>query len=565
MILPILILSQRQELPGSLFCLPCINYICKKNILKRFPKIYLALITAVLLIVAWPPFTFNFLAFVALVPMLYLWQLPMKNRVFWGYSFLCVLIWNIGVTYWLVNATWVGGIASYLFNTLCMSLPWLWSYKVRKRFGITIGYVALLISNLSLEWLHHNWEINWPWLSLGNIFANKLNWVQWYEFTGIAGGTLWIWLVNILCIEAIIIRGEHAQRNKQFANIFFALLIIFFPIYISGKLYLPYKNTANTPNMVVVQPNIDSYNEKFVPELMQYNLHKIMTLSAGKIDNETAVVLWPETAVPIYVNENSKYSNNQYDTIFKFIDANPNIQLLTGINSYNYLSNDAEKQQFTRVDKRNGLLYNEYNTAAYLDVNDSMYLYHKSKLVPGVEHMPYKKYLGFLDFLLADWGGGGMYGMQKERTVFKSLTSPYKMAPIICYESVFGEYVTAYVRNGANVLGVITNDSWWGNTAGHKQLLMYAALRAVETRRYIARSANTGISCFIDYNGAIHEPLAYNTKGAAKMAIPTNDEITFYVKYGDYIYIMAVAMFLLLFVINIVMKYLIKTPNIHAV
>jgi len=122
------------------------------------------------------------------------------------------------------------------------------------------------------------------------------------------------------------------------------------------------------------------------------------------------------------------------------------------------------------------------------------------------------------------------------------------LAPIICYESIYGEYINSYVAKGANVLAVITNDGWWGNTPGHKQHLAYARLRAIETRRWVVRSANTGISAVINNYGEIKEQKPWNTAAVIKYLIPVKNELTFYVKYGDYIFKMSFfASILLLF------------------
>ena len=124
---------------------------------------------------------------------------------------------------------------------------------------------------------------------------------------------------------------------------------------------------------------------------------------------------------------------------------------------------------------------------------------------------------------------------QKNRTVFTHSVEGSKIAPIICYESIYGEYVTEYARNGAQFFSILTNDAWWGNTQGHKQLLSYARLRAIENRRAIARSANTGISTFIDAQGQIDTSLDYEEQGALKGLVGLNSKLTFYSKHGDYI------------------------------
>jgi apolipoprotein N-acyltransferase len=141
-------------------------------------------------------------------------------------------------------------------------------------------------------------------------------------------------------------------------------------------------------------------------------------------------------------------------------------------------------------------------------------------------------------FVINLGGTSGGLGKDKEPSNFTDVNK-VQYAPVICYESVFGEYVTDYVKKGANVICIITNDAWWGNTAGYKQHFEYAKLRAIENRRYVARSANTGISGFIDDEGKTIQKTKWNEEIAINGKVKVNYEITFYTKYGDCIAYMA--------------------------
>ena len=179
------------------------------------------------------------------------------------------------------------------------------------------------------------------------------------------------------------------------------------------------------------------------------------------------------------------------------------------------------------------MFYEILNAALQIEIgNDDVQLYRKSKLVPGPEILPYRRIFFFLKPLIDKLEGttAGV-GTQPERSVMSSDAG--KVAPAICYESVFGEYVTGYIRKGAQAIFIMTNDGWWDNTAGHRQHLHFASLRAIETRRAIARSANTGISAFINQRGDILQHTRYNEPVAIKGAIRFNDAVTFYVLWGD--------------------------------
>jgi apolipoprotein N-acyltransferase len=155
--------------------------------------------------------------------------------------------------------------------------------------------------------------------------------------------------------------------------------------------------------------------------------------------------------------------------------------------------------------------------------------------VVGVEKMPFAKYLGFLgDFVINIGGTTNSLGSQKEPLNFIS-KDKLQVAPVICYESVFGEFVTKYIQKGAGLIFIITNDGWWKNTPGYHQHLSFARLRAIETRRSIARCANTGISCFINQRGDISQATEWWKPAVIKSTINANDKITIFVRFGDYI------------------------------
>ena len=183
---------------------------------------------------------------------------------------------------------------------------------------------------------------------------------------------------------------------------------------------------------------------------------------------------------------------------------------------------------------RKGLWIEYYNSALGEQYNQRPQVYHKSKLVVGVENLPMKSMLKpLLGDLMLDLGGTIASRMtQSKRSIFNHSELKEKAAPIICWESIFGEFVTGYVKEGATFLAVISNDAWWGESPGHKQLLSYTRLRAIETRRDIARSANTGISCIIDARGEILKQTLYNTKTVLIGNISSRNKMTFYVRFG---------------------------------
>jgi apolipoprotein N-acyltransferase len=207
--------------------------------------------------------------------------------------------------------------------------------------------------------------------------------------------------------------------------------------------------------------------------------------------------------------------------------------VLTGAETYKLYNNQATST--ATYDPQGKVYFDNFNSAVNIENSAEVQFYHKSKLVPGAEAMPFGSALSFLKPVFDHLGGAtGAYGSQKEPNVFYS-QSGIGVSPAICYDSIWGEWVAASVKKGSQFIAVITNDGWWGNTSGKDQHLDYAKLRAIETRRWVCQSANTGISAFINQRGDIVQQTKWWVRTAIKQDINLNSEITFYVMYGDYI------------------------------
>jgi apolipoprotein N-acyltransferase len=497
--------------------------------------VLLAVISGVLLWGCWPTSPLTFLVFVAWVPLLWLEARSTRLLRFWGLTYLTLLIWNAATTWWVGNTTVpVSGVLANVLNALIMTVPWIGYWKTKRRFGQTAGYISLVAYWLTFEYVHLNWELSWPWLTLGNVFAGTPRWVQWYEWTGASGGTVWVWAVNILIYMAL----RHKQVWKTAALVLFLPLLVSLAIraYRSDLRVLP----KDGPDIVVVQPNIDPYNEKFQNGTEAQQLGELISLSESQVDSATDLVIWPETAIPYETNEDHFAKAPFMATLRAFLLRHPGICLVTGLEGYRQLPADTSTPAM-RYDSASGRYFEEYNTALQTDAAGRTEFHHKGKFVPGVEIVPYSWLFGFLEKYAINMGGAsGTYG-GGDRLVFSPTTNGYRVGPIICYESIYGAYVTGYVRGGANVLAIITNDAWWGDTQGYRQHEQYARLRAIENRRWIARSANTGISCFIDPLGKVYQAQPYATTAVIKMHIPPETTMTLFARLGDWLSILALA------------------------
>jgi apolipoprotein N-acyltransferase len=530
----------------------------KSIALPRFRNIYLALAAGILLFAAWPVSPLTFLIFLAFTPLLWLETRVKSRKHFFWLVYLAMFIWNISTTWWIWNASPPGAIAAFLANSFLMCFPWLGYKVVRKHMGEWTSYSMLVAFWMAFEYLHlHDWGLSWPWLTLGNVFATQPGMVQWYEFTGTSGGTFWVLASNILVFAAF---REYGRRGRSAAYFFLLggwLILLFAPAFYRGKEL----TGGELKTVVVVQPNIDPY-EKISDEVgsFEMQLNRLITLSESKADSNTALFIWPETA--LYSNsrieETTLHENFFLEPLWGFLRRHPGSSLFTGIESFRRFDTATKYSE-----EYNGEHYESYNGSVVMDSVGAKGFYHKSMLVPGVETLPW--FLRFIDKWFEKFGGTTAgYARQDDRTVLNARQG-IRIAPAICYESVYGEFMSRYIRKGANLICVITNDGWWGNTPGHKQHMNYARLRAIETRTWLARSANTGISCFISPSGQVFQALPWDEKGAIRMEIPINENSKpgFYVRYGDVLslFMSVLAAGYILLTLFIVIKKKIRVPG----
>lgn len=507
----------------------------------------LSCVAGLLLVAAWPVSPLTPLIFIAWIPVFFLAEKEKKRSGFFWYSYLAMLIWNAGTTWWIWNSTGPGAVGAIVANSFLMCLPLMGYYILKTNYGRRTGWLALTGFWLSFEYIHLNWQLSWPWLTLGNVFATHTGWIQWYEYTGVSGGSLWVLLANI-SIYAFL---QEKNKGAKYKHAILASIILFLPVVLSLMVKPTTTPLSATQNVVIVQPNIDPYSEKFDVAATASQVQKLLTLTETAIDANTRLVVWPETALPVAVWQDKVMESPYYKPVFDFANRHPDVTIETGIETIkNY---GAEKATNTaRKDGSSGNYYDVFNAAISIKANQPLQFYNKSKLVPGVETLP--DFLLWLGAIFEKFGGtAGGYGHDKEATAFKEPGNPYKTAPIICYESIYGDYVTSYIRKGANLLTIMTNDGWWGNTAGHKQHLQYARLRAVETRKWVARSANTGISAVISSTGDIVETRKWNEAATIRFAIPANEGETFYVKNGSLIFRLAIFLMIVLLGYHFVM------------
>lgn len=533
--------------------------------MKKYHLLLLSLLFGVLMVLSWPARGFAFLALFAWVPLFFIENYIRENKDdFRRFSiFIYVLpgflIWNVFTTYWLYNSTPEGSFMALGLNSLLMAFVFTIAHVAgRKLYSGYQGYLLLIMLWISFEYLHLHWDISWPWLNLGNVFSATPWAVQWYEYTGAFGGTFYVLLTNVLLFLAF----KNYLKFRKFVRPVMVNVILVFVLnagllVTSVVIYKNYKDQGEAHEVVLVQPNLDPYTE-------QYEVHprevvgKITELADKKVTPATELVAAPESAI----QENIWHERMDHSLSMMLLNKyvwKKNLSMIVGASTFSMINDTVNLPLSAR--KAAGFYYNAHNTAIMVDTANRPQLYHKSKLVAGVEQMPFKKILNFLPIedLALDLGGTiGTLGKSDRREVFYSPDSSLKAAPVICYESVYGEFVGRYINNGANVIIIITNDGWWGNTAGHRQHLAFASLRAIETRKNIARSANTGITAFVNQRGDILQATEYWTEDVIRGNVYTNEEKTFYTRSGDYIARISVFGSILLLLISVSMSIIRK-------
>jgi apolipoprotein N-acyltransferase len=510
----------------------------------------LSLISAVLLSLSWPTYGIPFFIFFAFVPLLMMEheiskfsKIKRKPLAVFGLSYLAFLIWNIVTTGWLYNALNPDGshslmavIFPVLFNSAIMSITFLIYHKYKNAAGTYFGLVFFIVIWMAMEKLTLTWEFSWPWLNLGNAFADYPKIIQWYDTFGATGGSFWILLINVFAFYTLRIWEAGRKPKHLFKNLAILCAIIFVPIIISFVKYEQFnEKPIGSVNVILLQPKLDPYNEKYTKDSIQilYDLLRIAEVKPGaKVD----YFIGPETSLPGSgsISENGFQSSLILNTVKDFLKEQPNSIFVTGISSHKFYPNEESKTE-TAYQTPQGFYVDSFNSAVQIMPDKNVEVYHKGKLVPGVEMFPYIHYLKpILGNAMIDLGGTtASLGMDKIRKVFVNPYNKGKLAPIVCYESIYGDYVTQYVRNGANFLTIMSNDSWWGNTQGHKQLMAYARLRAIENHREVARSGNSGISAHINARGDVLEDTLYGDQTALPATIQLYNNLSFYSRTGD--------------------------------
>ena len=489
----------------------------------------------------------GFLSLVALVPLLCAERIATmvgKKRFFWWY-FAAFLAFNLATTWWVCKATVGGGLFASFYSALFMSAIFAVFRVARKRFSGIVPYILLAASWIAWERFNlTHAQLSWPWLILGNAFGRSVSLVQWYEITGALGGSLWVWLSNIAVFSLLVSLSDGRwwrwNSKARVAAIVSTVLVTLGPAIASEIRFATYeeRSDAGTLDVVLAQSNFDPWHKLHYTPQSEQNAQVIglfeKHLHSRENSDSLLLMLIPESfSSDIWLNDPEAAPT--WRSFSALVASQANANLIFGASTHEAFRRASAPSPLARQMK-DGTWYQSYNTAFITD--GAAYSDHrnKCKLVVGAESTPYPKIFAPIDDML-----GGLMGRcvpDRQARCFEIRgrgedDRRLRTGVAICYESIYPELCKQYVDDGAQMLSVITNDGWWGDTPGYRQHFSYSRLRAIELRRDVARCANTGISGFINQRGDVLSQSGWWVPDVLESKVNLSSEKTFFATYGD--------------------------------
>ncbi len=483
----------------------------------------ISITAGILLGLSFPPVNLSFLSFPAFVLLFILLEKCNGYKQVAYYSYAGFLVWNLTTTYWLMMASVVAGVAAILANSVLMTIPLCLALYSNRKFSSPI-LIALLQTSawVGYEFLHHNWDLAWPWLAIGNAWSNQISLIQFISVTGHLGITFWVVFTSALAVQAFKLR---TKRLSVFTISSLLILPVASLIYFGAT--TPIDNDSDPVEVTVIQPNHDSYENYGGMSGISEVLDSLYSITNKIRTEETELIVWPENAIDQAMRIGGYVSSRIADSSKAW---NTNLLVGTGLT----LTYEQDNLPVTYRTSRNGVPYNIFNSTLFSDQEGNLSYYNKANLVPIVERTPFLDFFNKIDvFDLVDWGGIPNYGKgtSPDMMTNKAFSTP----GLVCYDSVYPGWIRTFVNNGADFITIITNDGWWGNSSGHHQHFAYARLRAIEFDRWVVRSANNGTSGIIRPDGTIEQKTDYWVRTGFNSSIPKRSTKTIYTRFGDWL------------------------------
>ncbi len=543
---------------------------------KLSTKLFFATISGVLLALSFPPNPLPFLAFVGLVPLLYIlhrYDLSITHR--YVIIYVTFFVYHTGSLWWI--SSWsrdtdifllISGLALDFLHPFFFFFPFLFYFWLAAKIGKTRSLLIFPLIFVWFEWMHSLGDIGFPWLTLGNTQILNLYWIQFIDITGIWGASFIILYINIftvLLLSDYIESGTKQihqfilqSRKAPFYIILVSLLFIlpFFYSFFALQKYDYQSNLLKNKNIniAVIQPNINPWKKWEASAVHQLEILLKTSDSMLATDPRINLFVFPETAIPMLYNE---FNTLQDISVLQNWCNQRNVSILTGFSEFYFIpKNEIPPPTSKQLSSDPQQFYKTFNSSILISPNfnyrpgDKVKSYCKSKLTPFGEQIPFQEAFPLLSKFalwsvgISSWNIGE--GADILETNIKNLS--VRIGNIICIESIYPNFVRDFVGANANIFTVITNDGWYDHTVGPRQHYLLACIRAIENRKYIARSANTGVTGFISPLGISLKEVPQYTATGTNLLLPLLDEVTIYSKYGDWLPLFS---FLIFFIISI--------------
>jgi apolipoprotein N-acyltransferase len=477
----------------------------------------LCIISGLFLGLSFPPIPFpaTLLIFVGLIPYFFVLEKKEKlvdiNRA----TYLTAFIFNLITIYWV--GSWqsetdpflmIAGAVLLFFNPILFLIPSTLFYLAQKIFNKKIAFYLLPFFWVTYEYLYMITDASFPWLTLSNGLPYFLTFIQIADIIGSLGLSLLVVLINLFIFQ--ILKEVLSYREKKDRSIkkllftsTFTFILILFPIIYGVVTISNFKLPEKKIKVGLIQPNINPW-EKWNPGGLWNMANIYFDLSVKAVEKKAEILFWPETAFPIYLLDGSH--QDLVDSIYNFINHN-HVYLITGMPDFKFYGNKNAPPD-SKYNKLNDYYYTIYNGILFFSPESKRVgHYGKMKLVPFGERVPFVDALPFLGDLIkwqvgiSGWNKGRdtvVFRLLPLKNIHSEIRDTIKINSLVCFESVYPAFVAQFVQKGAQLISVVTNDSWYGNSSGPYQHKEIAVLRAVENRRTVVRAANGGISCIID-------------------------------------------------------------------
>ena len=546
--------------------------------MKTYKYYLLACLSGILLALSYPPFPLSYLAFIGFVPLLFVIDQKPKRTFFILY--LPFFIYNLLANWWI--GSWqkdsdtflmISGVLYCLVHPFFFMIPMLIYQTIRKRYSGNFGLLSFPFVWIAFEWAHSFGDLSFPWLNIGYTQIYNNDWIQFIDITGIYGASFLIVLCNVLFFIVILkIRSANkiSLRTLVYSKPILNLLIFIAAIFTVPNIYGIYTNKIYDHNklmsenskikIALIQPNINPWKKWETNVWNQLDIHKEIQDSLFKIHNDINLCIWSETTIHYISSEIN--SEHNFSEIYNWLNLG-NTSLLSGfadIHKFPATEKGDATSRYFPLDS--SYKYISYNSALLITPNKNeqgfeYQIYHKMKLTPFSERLPYPEVLSSV-LSWVEWGVGisswSLGNSQKTlNTIFEKDT--VRIASIICIESIYPNFVRKFSDLGANIFVVITNDGWYDNTPGPLQHYLIACCRAIESKKYLARCANTGISGFIKPNGETLVRLEQYKRSGIVSEIPLMENKTFYAVSGDWLAYLSTFIASLLFLYSIIIKF----------